>query len=144
MESDLSAALDRLPHGAGFRFVDEMVDLEPGRRGRGIYRVTGREPFLTGHFPGNPILPGVILIEAIAQLGGVVAQTDPDVPELSNLLLTAVRSAKILGAAVPGELLEIESAIDARMGGLVQLSGSVTAGGRLLAKATITLSGDPG
>ncbi len=100
----LMSELDALPHGPEFRFVDELVSLDPGKQAVGRYLIRGDEGFLAGHFPGNPLMPGVILIEAIAQLGGVVAQSDPEVAPLDNLLLTGVRGAKILGAAVPGEV----------------------------------------
>jgi 3-hydroxyacyl-[acyl-carrier-protein] dehydratase len=103
--------------------------------------VRGDEAFLEGHFPGNPMMPGVILIEAIAQLGGIVAQTDPSGAALEDLRLTAVRAAKILGAAVPGNELEIRASIEGRMEGLVQLSGEVRRGDELLASARVTLSG---
>ncbi|WAC18129.1 beta-hydroxyacyl-ACP dehydratase [Luteolibacter sp. SL250] len=140
--SEHPSALDALPHGPSFRFVDELVSLDGGKRGEGIYRVKGDEAFLEGHFPGNPMMPGVILIEAIAQLGGVVAQSDPVEKPLSDMRLTAVRAAKILGAAVPGEILEIRVAVEGRMGGLVQVDGEIHTGGNLLAKAKITLSGE--
>jgi 3-hydroxymyristoyl/3-hydroxydecanoyl-(acyl carrier protein) dehydratase len=87
------------------------------------------------------MMPGVILIEAIAQLGGVVAQADPDSAPLRDLRLTAVRSAKILGAAVPGEVLEISVRVEGRMGGLVQLDGAVLVRGAVLVSARVTLSG---
>ena len=59
-----------LPHGPEFRFLDRVLSLTPGKEGTGEYRVRGDEPFLRGHFPGDPILPGVLLIEAAAQLAG--------------------------------------------------------------------------
>lgn len=137
----LSAALAALPHGPEFRFVDELTELESGKQGRGTYRIKGDESFLAGHFPGQPMMPGVILIEAIAQLGGVVVQSDPSQAPLHDLRLTAVRAAKILGAAVPGQVLEISAAIEGRLGGLVQISGEVKVDGLLLATAKVTLSG---
>ena len=142
MDDSLRKALEDLPHGPSFRFVDELRTLDPGREGVGIYRVTGTEEFLAGHFPGNPMMPGVILIEAIAQLGGVVAQSDPVHGPLEDLRLTAVRSAKILGAAVPGDSLEIRVRAEGRMDSLVQVSGRVTIGDRELARAVVTLSGN--
>ena len=144
MPSDLTAALDSLPHGPSFRFVDALTSLDPGREGAAVYRIRGDEDFLTGHFPGQPMMPGVILIEAIAQLGGVVAQTDPETGALGDLRLTAVRAAKILGAAVPGEILEIVAKVEGRMAGLIQIDGAVSVAGKLLASARITLSGTPG
>lgn len=142
MSSDLSAALEKLPHGPSFRYVDELTSLVPGREGSGIYQIRGSEEFLTGHFPGQPMMPGVLLIEAIAQLGGVVVQTDPEISALRDLRLTAVRAAKILGAAVPGETLEIHAKVEGRLGGLVQIDGSINIAGKLLASARITLSGE--
>jgi 3-hydroxyacyl-[acyl-carrier-protein] dehydratase len=87
------------------------------------------------------MMPGVILIEAIAQLGGVVAQTDPTIPAMSDLRLTAVRAAKILGAAIPGDILEILAKVEGRLGGLVQIEGQVKGPRGLLAAAKVTLSG---
>lgn len=144
MSSHPTTALESLPHGPSFRFLDELTSLDPGREGAAVYRIRGDEDFLTGHFPGQPMMPGVILIEAIAQLGGVVAQTDPQTGPLGDLRLTAVRAAKILGAAVPGETLEIHAKVEGRMGGLVQIDGTVTVAGKPLASARVTLSGTPG
>lgn len=141
MTPDLQAALRSLPHGPAFRFVDELISLVPGVEAAGIYQIRGDEAFLEGHFPGHPMMPGVILIEAIAQLGGVVAQTDPEQPAMGDLRLTGVRAAKILGAAVPGEVLHIRAKVEGRLGGLVQIEGDVRVGDVILASARITLSG---
>ena len=139
--SALAAALALLPHGPSFRFVDEMTALEGGSSGEGVYRVKGDEPFLEGHFPGNPMMPGVVLIEAIAQIGGVVVQSDPKIAPMEDLRLTAIRSAKILGAAVPGDELRLRARVEGRLGGLVQVEGEVSGPQGLLANARITLSG---
>jgi 3-hydroxyacyl-[acyl-carrier-protein] dehydratase len=134
-------SLAALPHGPSFLFVDELTSLEPGQRGEGNYTIRGDEAFLTGHFPGNPLMPGVLLLEALAQLGGVVAQSDPTLPPLADLKLTAVRGAKIMDSAVPGEILIIRAEVSGRMGRLVQVQGEVRAGDRLLLTAQVTLSG---
>jgi len=141
MSPENQAALQALPHGPSFRFVDELKSLVPGKDATASYRVRGDEAFLEGHFPGNPMMPGVILIEAIAQLGGVVAQTDPEHPAMEDLRLTGIRAAKILGAAVPSDLLEIRARVEGRLGGLVQIEGEVRVGESVLATARITLSG---
>lgn len=143
MHPENQAALKSLPHGPSFRFVDEILELAGGGEAVASYRVRGDEGFLEGHFPGNPMMPGVLLIEAIAQLGGVVVQTDPEVPAMTDLRLTAVRAAKILGAAVPGDLLRIHAKVEGRLGGLVQIEGSINGPGGLLASAKVTLSGTP-
>ena len=141
MNSDFQSALHALPHGPSFRFLDELESLTPGSEATAVYLVRGDEAFLEGHFPDHPMMPGVILIEAIAQLGGVVAQTDPETPAMSDLRLTAVRAAKILGAAVPGDRLEVRAKVEGRLGGLVQIEGQVTGPHGLLATARVTLSG---
>jgi len=141
MNPDLETALHALPHGPAFRFLDELKSLVPGREGVASYRVRGDEDFLNGHFPGNPMMPGVILIEAIAQLGGVVIQSDPEHAPMTDLRLTGVRAAKILGAAIPGNLLEIRAAVEGRLGGLVQIEGEARGPDGVLATAKITLSG---
>lgn len=123
--------------------MDELARLVPGKEAVGFYQVRGDEAFLEGHFPGHPMMPGVILLEAIAQLGGVVAQTDPEIPPMSDLRLTAIRAAKILGAVRPGERMEIRAKLEGRMGGLTQIDGEVSVNGNLLASARITLSGNP-
>ena len=102
MSDSLTNALRALPHGPEFRFIDQLVALDPGVSGSGEYTVRGDEAFLRGHFPGDPLMPGVLLVEAAAQLAGVVAQSNPNIPPLSGLKLTALRGVKILGSARPG------------------------------------------
>ena len=143
MSDLLSQALSHLPHGPEFRFVDRLLTLEPGRKGTGEYRVRGDEPFLRGHFPGHPLMPGVLLIEAAAQLAGTVAQCDPAIPPLANLKLTAVRGAKILGSARPGETLHLQAEVAGRMGNLVQAQARVSVQDQVILEASLTLSGDP-
>lgn len=98
----LETALRTLPHGPEFRFIDRMISLIPGKEGIGEYRVRGDEPFLRGHFPGKPIFPGVLLVEAAAQLAGIAAQSDPSIPPLNHLKLAAISTVKILGHPVRG------------------------------------------
>ena len=133
--------LRSLPHGPEFRFLDSLTELEPGKSGSATYEITGKEPFLEGHFPGNPLWPGVLMIEAIAQLGGVIAQSDPSEPTLGDLRLTSVKNAKILGTAPPGKVLSIQAKVEGRLGNLIQISGSVSAGEAQLATAMVMLSG---
>jgi 3-hydroxyacyl-[acyl-carrier-protein] dehydratase len=140
---DLQRALKFLPHGAEFRFVDRLTSLNPGESGAGEYTVRGDEAFLRGHFPGEPIFPGVLLVEAAAQLAGVVAQSDPKIPPLRNLKLTALRSVKIHGTARPGEIIRLEAKITGRLGTLVQAQATARVGGEIVVlTAELTLSGN--
>jgi len=137
----MNDALKHLPHGPEFRFVDGMLELEPGKSGAGEYRVRGDEPFLRGHFPGQPLFPGVLLVEAAAQLAGTVAQSDPQIPPLPGLKLTAVRGIKILGTAKPGETIRLEARILSRLGNLIQAQVSATVNGQRVMQGELTLSG---
>ncbi len=140
--SPLSEALRHLPHGPEFRFLDEVLELDPGHRAVGIYRVREQEPFLRGHFPGAPIFPGVLLVEAAAQLAGVAAQSDPARAPLPGLRLTALRAVKILGTARPGETIMTRVSILGRMGNLVQAEATTDVAGRRVLEAMLTLSGE--
>src|SRR5271165_4033912 len=141
--NDLVAALKFLPHGAEFRFIDRLTSLNPGESGAGEYTVRGDEPFLRGHFPGEPIFPGVLLVEAAAQLAGVVAQSDPKIPPLKNLKLTALGSVKIHGTAKPGEIIQLEAKITGRLGTLVQAQATARVGAEIIVlTAELTLSGN--
>jgi len=135
-------ALAALPHGPEFRFLDRLLTLEPGKMGVGEYRVRGDEPFLRGHFPGEPLLPGVILVEAAAQLAGTVGQSDPQIPPMPGLKLTALRNVKILGTARPGEVVRLEAHITGRLGNLVQARASASVNGTVVLQAELTLSGE--
>ena len=137
----LQEALTSLPHGAGFRFVDRLLSLDPGKEGVGEYFVRGDEPWLLDHLPGDPLLPGVLLIEAAAQLAGVVAQNDPVVPPIAGLKLTALRSVKILGTARPGETVRLEARIIGRLGALVQAEASAFVAHSKVLSAELTLGG---
>lgn len=143
MNDPLANALKHLPHGPEFRFVDRLLELDPGKQGVGEYTVRGDEPFLRGHFPGQPLMPGVLLLEAVAQLVGTVAQSDPQIPPLAGLKLTAVRGVKILGSAVPGDSVLIAARVTGRLGNLVQAQGNVHVEGQLVLQAELTLSGGP-
>jgi len=138
---DLHRALKLLPHGAEFRFIDRLTNLNPGQSGGGEYKIRGDEPFLRGHFPGEPVFPGVLLAEAAAQLAGVVAQSDPKIPPLKNLKLTALRNVKILGTAKPGEMISLEAKITGRLGNLVQAQATAKATNKTILTAELTLSG---
>ena len=137
----LLEALKSLPHGPEFRFVDRLLSLVPGQEGVGEYLVRGDEAFLRGHFPGDPLFPGVLLIEAAAQLAGVVAQNDPIIPPLPGLKLTALRAVKIQGTARPGETVRIEARIEGRLGLLVQAQAGVFVSGNKILSADLTLTG---
>lgn len=148
MDTPFDQALTTLPHGPGFRFIDELIALDPGRSARGLYLIKGTEQFLEAHFPGNPIMPGVLMIEAIAQVAGIAAQCNTsDSGSFANLRLAAVSQAKIIKAACPGDQLVISTSITGSMGKLIQAEGQIVIfdegneNPSPIVKARITLSG---
>lgn len=137
----MNEALKSLPHGPEFRFVDRVLDLAPGIEARAEYTLRAETPFLAGHFPGEPMMPGVLMLEAGAQLAGIVAQSDPARKAAERLRLTAIRNVKIFGAALPGETLRIRARVTGRMGELVQAAIEVGVNGKELLRGEVTLAG---
>ena len=140
MTDPLKTALDSLPHGPEFRFLDRVLTLEPGKSATAEYLVRGNEPFLAGHFPGDPLFPGVLLVEAAAQLAGIVAQSAPDTTFAIGLRLTALRGVKITGTARPGERILLEARLLHRLDNLIQAEATALVNGRKIMEASLTLS----
>ncbi len=103
----LPAPTDVLPHRAPFLFVDEVTTLEPGTFARGIWHLSGDEWFFAGHFPGRPTLPGVLMCEAIAQMGAYVVLND-DKTKGKLPLFGGLDSARFRRQVVPGDTLTLE------------------------------------
>jgi 3-hydroxyacyl-[acyl-carrier-protein] dehydratase len=103
----LPAPADVLPHRPPFLFVDEVVELVPGERAVGVWQLTGDEWFFPGHFPGRPTLPGVLMAEAIAQLGAVAVLTDGRFAGKLPLF-GGLDRARFRRQVVPGEELRLE------------------------------------
>lgn len=105
--SSLPAPIDVLPHRPPFLFVDRLIELEPGRSATGEWSLSGDEWFFPGHFPGRPTLPGVLMCEAIAQLGAIAVLTVPE--QRSRLpLFGGLDSARFRRQVGPGDVLRLE------------------------------------
>jgi len=138
---EIDQELQSLPHGPEFCFIQKLLELDPGKSGKASYTIDGTEAFLKGHFPENPMWPGVIMIESIAQLGGVVAQSAPEHGKLSDVRLTSVKNVKILGTARPGATLTIEASVEGRLANLIQIRGNVYQGDIQLCTGIVMLTG---
>src|SRR3990172_8241368 len=101
--------MDLLPHRYPFLLVDRIVEWEPGRRIVGIKNVTINEPFFVGHFPGKPVMPGVLIVEAMAQVGGVLLLHSSAAEAGKRLVyFTSIESAKFRKPVIPGDQLRLE------------------------------------
>ena len=124
-----------LPHRAPFVFVDEVLTLENGVSARGVKTFDGSEAFFAGHFPGEPIVPGVILTEALAQIAGITASETG-----VRFLLSAVRMMKFQRAVRPGERIELHAAKAGGMGGLLSFDVRAAVDSETVAEGQIILS----
>jgi 3-hydroxyacyl-[acyl-carrier-protein] dehydratase len=139
---DIQDILRILPHRYPFLLIDRVVDLTRRQRVVAIKNVTFNEPFFQGHFPGVPIMPGVLIIEAIAQAGGALLLTE--IPDRENKLMvfTGIERARFRRPVVPGDQLRIEVEVKAwREGGgrnAVRMEGIAYVDSKKVAEAIVT------
>lgn len=108
-QADIGRILEMLPHRYPFLLVDRVLDFDPGKQLRAIKNVSVNEPFFQGHFPGNPVMPGVLIIEAMAQASGVLVQLSASQASVQPLYyLVKVDKARFSRPVVPGDQLVLE------------------------------------
>ena len=134
---DIQDIQSLLPHRYPFLLVDRVVDSEPGKRLRAIKNVTINEPFFQGHFPSKPVMPGVLLIEAMAQATGLLAMESADVPKEAIYYLVGVDKARFKRPVVPGDQLVFEVEVIKRRREIWVFSAEAKVDGSVVASAEI-------
>ncbi len=131
---DIKEIQEILPHRYPFLLVDRIVALEPSVSARGLKNVTINEPFFQGHFPGHPIMPGVLLIEAMAQVAGVLALKTAGVKD-KVVYFMGIDKARFRRPVVPGDTLNINVTVIKIRGPIWSCKGLITVGEELAAEA---------
>ena len=137
MTLDIVEIMAILPHRYPFLLIDRVTEMERKKRIVAIKNVTANEPHFTGHFPDYPIMPGVLIVEAIAQAGGALLLTEIPDRDSKLMVFTGIENAKFRRAVVPGDQLRIEVTVLNWRSTAVKLSGRATVDGVLACEATI-------
>ncbi|HYL16278.1 MAG TPA: 3-hydroxyacyl-ACP dehydratase FabZ [Terriglobales bacterium] len=135
---DINDILRILPHRHPFLLIDRVIDLTRKQRIVAIKNVTINEPFFAGHFPNMPIMPGVLIVEAIAQAGGALLLTEVEDRDDKLMVFTGIERARFRRPVFPGDQLRIEVEVKAWRQTAVRMEGRVFVGEARVAEATVT------
>lgn len=127
-----------LPHRYPFLLIDRVIDMQRKQRIVALKNVTVNEPFFAGHFPGFPIMPGVLIIEAIAQAGGALLLTEVEDRDNKLMVFTGIERAKFRRPVTPGDQLRIEVEVIAWRRTAVRMQGKAFVDGKVAAEAVVT------
>ena len=137
MELNIQEIMEILPHRPPFLLVDRITACEPGKSATGIKCVTMNEPFFTVHFPGQPIMPGVLILEALAQTGAVAALSLPE-NKGKLAIFGGVKHARFKRPVVPGDVLELNCELLEQRGPVGYGKAVARVEGKIAAQAEIT------
>jgi 3-hydroxyacyl-[acyl-carrier-protein] dehydratase len=126
-----------LPHRFPFLLVDRVIEIDTGKHAVGIKNVTINEGFFQGHFPGNPIMPGVLIIEALAQLAGILA-FHSGVVKGSSVYFMSIEKAKFRKPVIPGDQVRLETKVLQHRGNVWKFAGHALVDDKLAAEAEFT------
>jgi len=135
---DINEIQTIIPHRYPFLLIDRILEIEPFKRIVAIKNVTINEPFFQGHFPGTPVLPGVIIIEAMAQAGAVLLFREVKDRENKLLYFTSIEEARFRKPVVPGDQLRLEVSVIKHKMGFAKLRGEARVDGQLVTEAVIS------
>jgi len=138
MAIDIQEIMGYLPHRYPFLLIDRIVEFEPTKRLVAIKNVTINEPFFQGHFPGHPIMPGVLVVEAMAQAGGIIMLHEIPDREQKLVVFTGIERAKFRRPVTPGDQLRIEVNVLSFRTRAGRIEGRATIDGKLACEAVLT------
>lgn len=133
---EINEIMELLPHRYPFLLVDKIIEIEEGKKAIGLKNVTINEPFFEGHFPGNPIMPGVLMVEAMAQIGLVAIKSIEEYKDKLGVF-TGIDNMRFKRQVKPGDTLKIEVELDKIRRGIGVASGNITVDGELVCKGNI-------
>lgn len=137
MSLDIGRILEILPHRYPILLVDRIVEIEPRKRIVGIKNVTMNEPFFSGHFPGNPVMPGVLILEAMAQVGAVLWANEEVDMSGKFMFFTGADKVRFRRQVIPGDQLRCELEVLKARSRTFKMQGRATVDGELVAEATL-------
>jgi len=135
---DITGIQAILPHRYPFLLIDRVIEIERKKRIVAIKNVTVNEPYFAGHFPGYPIMPGVLMVEAVAQAGGALLLTEIPDRDQKLMVFTGIERAKFRKPVTPGDQLRIEVDVLAWRSTAVKMQGNVRVGDKLVCEAVVT------
>jgi beta-hydroxyacyl-ACP dehydratase FabZ len=140
-EYDIQAVMEKLPHRYPFLLVDRIIKLIPDDKIVALKNVTINEPFFQGHFPGKPVMPGVLIIEAMAQAGGILAyETAPSEKRNRLIFFMGMNKVRFRKMVLPGDQIILEAKILKFRSKVAKMAGSATVDGQLVAEAELMAS----
>lgn len=134
---DINGILKMMPHRYPFLLIDRILDLEPGKRVVALKNVTINEPFFNGHFPGHPIMPGVLIVEAMAQAGGVLLLNAVENPESKVVYFMSIDGVKFRKPVIPGDQLRFELEMLSFRRNTCRMQGKAYVDEKLVTEATL-------
>lgn len=135
---DINEIMRILPHRHPFVLIDRVLEFKLRKRIVAVKNVSLDEGLLTGHFPGRPVLPGILITEAIAQAGGILLLIEVDDPSTVFVFLTSVDRAKFMRPVVPGDQLRLEIDVTGWRPNAIRVEGKAYVGNNRVAEATVT------
>jgi len=134
---NIQQIMEILPHRYPFLLVDRIEEIEEGKKVTGFKNVTINEPFFQGHFPGHPIMPGVLIIEAMAQVGGAYVSVVDQVGEGKVTYFVGIDNARFRKPVLPGDILRMELELVSKRRGIYQFNGIAYVGDTKVAEAEL-------